>query len=230
MNNKRLYIFFIIIAIFVASWFVPITRSIWDYIDRNVFLSLNGSLVGHVGMQKFFAWLNSRYADWMFEGIAVGVYLAHCIIKGEVSRRQRLQQLLFLLLYIAAIQVFVNKTLCLKILRLSRQSPSLVLPVSVDLSIFPYLNNKVFSYNSFPADHATSLFIVSFFSWSHFRRPVAIVSTILYTFLALPRIIAGSHWFSDVFFGGLCFAAIAWVLAMSIPLLRRLSHSTSKKI
>ena len=218
MTRKSFFMAAITAICIVSSWFVPMTRQLWDVVDSGVFLTLNGLLVGHEGWQQLFAWLNSRYADWMFEGIVISVYLIHCIFKGPVSRKERIFQMIFLLLYVAAIQIFVNKILCFKILEISRLSPSLVLPVSVDLSVFPLPNNKTFSYNSFPADHALSLFMAAFFAWSHFRRPIAVGCTIFYTFLVLPRLMSGAHWFSDVLFSGIGFAAIAWSLVMMTPL------------
>jgi len=41
---KSLLWFHLVAAILLASWFLPVTRGLWDQLDVAVFLLLNGSL------------------------------------------------------------------------------------------------------------------------------------------------------------------------------------------
>ncbi|MGM0440430.1 MAG: phosphatase PAP2 family protein [Chlamydiota bacterium] len=200
----------ILISALILSWFLPPFKGLWAYLDKHTFLILNHSLLGHPQIQQVTAWLNSRYADWLFEGIIITLYLGYALIKKDISY---LKKLGLVIATIAVSQVLINKLIFFNLLHISRESPSLVLGTSVDLSIFPYLNNKVASVRSFPADHATTLFLCSMFSFSHFKKPAAAMVTAMALLLTLPRLIGGAHWLSDVVMGGLCIALFAWSMA-----------------
>ena len=195
----------------MITWFSPPLRMVWGFIDAHVYLALNGSLEGHYYLQQVIAWLNSRYGDWLFEVSIISMYLLS-IRRGNA--KERLFRLLSVVVCIALFQIIINKILCFKILRIARESPSLVLGTIVDLSVFTYPNNKIASSYSFPADHATTIFMCALFSWSHFRKPVALLVSVASILFALPRLISGAHWFTDVLFGGVAFAIVAWI-AMS---------------
>ena len=208
MHKKSL----LLLPFLVLSWFLPITHHVWEYIDNNTYLWLNSLLVNRPFLQNATAWINSRYGDWFYEAIMLGTYLAYIAFPGDKSRRRRILNMVCVLTCIALTQFLINKMVFCKLLSVTRQSPSMILGGQVDLSVFDYPNNKVISYNSFPADHATTLFLCSFFSWRHFHKPVAAGITIFSILLVVPRLASGAHWLSDVILGAGIIATAAYCL------------------
>ena len=204
-THRTLVASFVFIFLLIISWYIPFFHNVWIKIDKSIYLSLNHSIQNHEKIQYFIAWLNSRYGDWLFEAFIIGTYLISLFFTDK-SKKQRLLELVTLLLFILFIQIAVNYLVCRKILHLSRFSPSKVIPCFTDLSFFKFPHNRVSSFHSFPSDTGTTLFICSIFSWMHFQWKTAIFITIVSVLFAMPRLFAGAHWFSDILFGSFCIA------------------------
>ena len=213
---------FMLIAL--ISWFMPVTGPMWDQVDCTVFYSLNQILVIAPNWQWSVAWLNSRYGDWLFDVLVLYVFLSPYTQKRTLTFKQRALQLFSMILFVALFQIVINKNLIPKIIGIHRSSPSLILGSLADLSTFDYPHNRTFSYASFPADHATTLFICILVSRYLFTRNTSIWFSVACLFFSLPRLIVGAHWFTDVFFGGLGLALIAWLLLFPLRLRNKMFY------
>jgi membrane-associated phospholipid phosphatase len=158
-------------------------------------------------------------ADWVAD-ICVLVFFALYVAKGARGlKMRRVCELLFCVLYIAAIIYCVNKTLFREHLEIPRLSPTLTVEDSVHLSDeIAWLSIKDDSVKSFPGDHGTTalLFAASFSFFA--GRKMGLAAWGYAAFLCLPRLITGAHWLSDVIVGSGSITLIFLSWAFCTPL------------
>ncbi len=107
---------------------------------------------------------------------------------------------------------------------LGRPSPTLILESAVRLSeMYPNLNLKDSSSDSFPGDHAAVLFTWFGYCIHFVRNKWSVLALIIVIIFSLPRLIAGAHWFSDVMVGGLSIALISLSIGVYTPLLNNIN-------
>jgi membrane-associated phospholipid phosphatase len=191
-----------LVAILLTTLFLPSTKGFWEVIDIAFFKWVNGSLEGRPRWQVFWALANHKLADWV-EDLFVLIFFILYVKEGvKALRGRRVAELLFCVLYIAAIIYFVNRLLFRENLSIPRLSPTLVVDSSIRLSEhIPWLHIKDDSSKSFPGDHGTTalLFAASFSYLAGWR--LGILASLYAAFLCMPRLITGAHWFSDVIVG-----------------------------
>jgi Kdo2-lipid A phosphotransferase len=199
---KQLAFFNVLVVILLWSLFTPIVKIFWETIDVFFFKTINSTLRGNPNWQLFWALANHKLADWIEDLCVLGFFIAYVVQARKGMRLRRVAELLFCVLYIAAIIYCVNKTLFREHLEIPRLSPTLSVENSVHLSHeIPWLSIKDDSAKSFPGDHGTTalLFAASF---SYFAgRRLGILAWGYAIFLCLPRLITGAHWLSDVIVG-----------------------------
>jgi membrane-associated phospholipid phosphatase len=213
---RKLIICNVIALLLMASWLWQPTRAIWDGFDAWLFHWLNAPLANHPIWATIWAIGNMRPVD-----AAIGLIMLITIIKSDfifsgAQVRGALYAFLALLLLMLLIRIALFDQ-ALKFLQWKRASPSLVVDGAVRLTaLFPGWEQKWALKDSskqcFPGDHASVLFI-----WTamllYFARGKALFFVWLLTIIyALPRLIAGAHWGSDVFVGGafLSLMAFGW--------------------
>ena len=213
---RELIICNVIALLLMASWLWQPTRALWDSFDGWLFHLLNAPLANHPIWATIWAIGNMRAVD-----AAIGLVMLITIIKKDfifsgAQVRRALYAFLALLLLMLLIRIALFDQV-LKLLQYKRASPSLVVDGAVRLtSLFPDWEQKWALKDSskqcFPGDHASVLFI-----WTamllYFARGKALFFVWLLTIIyALPRLIAGAHWGSDVMVGGafLSLMAFGW--------------------
>ena len=213
---RELIICNVIALLLMASWQWQPTRALWDSFDAWLFHLLNAPLANHPIWATIWAIGNMRPVD-----AAIGLVMLITIIKSDfifsgAQVRRALYAFLALLLLMLLIRIALFDQV-LKLLQYKRASPSLVVDGAVRLtSLFPGWAQKWALKDSstqcFPGDHASVLFI-----WTamllYFARGKALFFVWLLTIIyALPRLIAGAHWGTDVFVGGafLSLMAFGW--------------------
>ena len=212
---RRLFIGITILLSLIASWYCT---NIWTVIDREAFFFFNHIPVGSTFLQKPIAWINSRYGDWIFELVVISIYFLSIISrKNKLQKKQKVFELVFLIFFIFFVQIVFNTLCCRKILSLNRPSPSYVYELFINFSNFKYPHNRIFTSHSYPSDTATTLFICMMFSWTHFSKRTASFVTLLALIFALPRLIVGAHWLSDIVLGSFVLSYLLWLLTVSAP-------------
>lgn len=206
----------------MASWLLPVTRSWWSQLDMAIFYSLNGSL----GYQPFWDWTCALSSTRLFDLLIAFIMFMMLTRKKLVDRFSEKNSYTPLTVFLSALVVLVAiRFLFTKlsiIMGWQHHSPSLVLDNAFRLSEhFPllehYIEVKDRSSRSFPGDHASIVFLWGFFmiSFSSNRKYILIIG--LCALFMLPRLIAGAHWFSDNFVGGLSISLISFAIAKYTP-------------
>ena len=162
---KALLLFHLLGAFLFVSLFWPLTKEFWESIDVAVFKWLNTSLKDRPLWQLFWACANHKWADWVEDICILGFFVAYVRSAAKSLKMRKISELVFCVLWIAAILYFVNRLLFRENLDIPRLSPTLVIDDSVRLSQeIPWMSIKDDSSKSFPGDHATTaiLFAATF--------------------------------------------------------------------
>ena len=100
-----------------------------------------------------------------------------------------------------------------------RQSPTLALGECLLLSqLVPDVPAKDHSRWSFPGDHGFILLSIALYIGYIGARDTSQWAWLAAVLLALPRLIAGAHWPTDIMIGSACMALIAMAILMATPL------------
>jgi membrane-associated phospholipid phosphatase len=203
-------------TIILGSWICPVSRIGWDAVDRAVFFFLNGSVATPSLWSHFWAVMNSRTTD-LAPLLLLLPFLAVPDLLIQRTRRITACCHLLIILIIMLVVRFSFEQIT-DILHWRGNSPTLTLqPAHLLSDMYPALNPKDTSNQSFPGDHSGVLMIVASFlllqgtsRWNWFIGGVAV-------FFMLPRLIAGAHWFTDVAVGGLFIASTSMAIGFFTP-------------
>jgi membrane-associated phospholipid phosphatase len=205
----------------LATWLWQPTRALWDQLDLKIFHALNAPLASHPLWAYIWAFGSMRVTD-----IAVGVVMLSFFLKGDwlFARHDVRAALfaflsaLFLLLVLRAgpFSMLVDK------LPWQHASPSLVLEGAVRIgALFPHWDQVVHikdsSGNSFPGDHATVLLLWAFFVTPFASSRQRVLIWLLLVLFLMPRLVAGAHWGTDIFIGGLFLGLVTFAWSFYTP-------------
>ncbi len=219
---KTLLFCHVLVAVLLTTLFLPSTKGFWEVIDIAFFKCVNGSLEGRPNWQIFWALANHKLADWVEDLCVLFFFVIYVKQAAKLMRPRKIAELLFCVLYIAAIIYFVNRMLFRENLDIPRLSPTLVVDSSVRLSDhISWLRIKDDSSKSFPGDHGTTalLFAASFSYLAGWR--LGILASLYAAFLCMPRLITGAHWFSDVIVGSGSITLLFLSWAFCTPLFQK---------
>jgi len=217
MKTKHLLICHAAILFLLGTFFWAPTRAVWDTIDVAIFKFLNSTLEGRPSWQLFWAFANHKLADWVEDLIFILFFII--AIRRAPDRTQRASQFLFLILFAGCTIFFVNRLLLRQNIDFPRPSPTLVIAPCVHLSDeIPWLRIKDDASSSFPGDHATTLllFAAGYTFFAGWR--LGSYAWFYALFRALPRLIAGAHWFTDIAVGSSAIALFFLGWAFYTPL------------
>ena len=223
-NLQRFFVLCILAALGILSLFHPTTKTLWEPIDQGFFRIVNGWISKTPFWQHFWAMANHRLTDFLIEDL--GFVLFFIWILYATPAKERLYkgaECLFILLYGAFIILIANELLFRNLLHIQRASPTLVMEECTRLSTHvTWLKIKTESLKSFPGDHATTaLFsILGFLYLTRGKGVIAWVTCGFGLFLALPRLVVGAHWLTDVLIGSGSILILSWALAFCTPLHR----------
>jgi membrane-associated phospholipid phosphatase len=232
-NLKMLASFNISASVLLASWLWQPTRILWDALDNATFDLLNAPLAHNTFYSALAAIANMRPVD-----IGVGLILLSLLIKRDfILKVSQLRQAFFaffvLLLLLLLVRFGFNEVL--KIMNWKRASPSLVLPDAVRLThLFPNWQANLYLKDSseqcFPGDHASVLIIWAMLCSAYAKHWKILLVWGLCALFMLPRLIAGAHWASDDFVGGVFLALIAFSWGFFSPILELTSDWLNRKL
>jgi Kdo2-lipid A phosphotransferase len=226
---KILLLCHVIGALLFASLFWSVTKVYWEMIDVAFFKAVNSSLRDRPSWQLFWALANHKLADWVEDIFILGFFVAYVKMAHKSLRKQKIVELLFLVIVIGSIIYFVNGKLFREHLDIPRMSPTLVVDDSVRLSQeISWMKVKDSASKSFPGDHGTTalLFAASFTYIAGWR--LGIFACLYGAFLCMPRLITGAHWLSDVLVGSGTITLFFLSWAFCTPLFSRFTVSCEK--
>jgi membrane-associated phospholipid phosphatase len=228
---KKLLLCHMIVALLIATFFWPLTKVFWEKLDVLFFQTINATLKGNPNWQLFWACANHKIADWVEDVCLVTFWVIYIRSKIPSQRARGVAELLFCVLYIAAIIFFVNQLVFRETLQIPRDSPTSMFDSAVKLSReINWMKIKDHSSTSFPGDHGTTalLFAASFTFFAGWR--FGLVAWGYALFLCLPRLITGAHWLSDVILGSGSIALLFLGWAFYSPFSQRIIDGIEKGI
>ena len=188
----------------VALW-ISYGLGAWEGPDRQVFLTYNGWLANSEPNWRFFwAFVNTRVFDAL-AGVGMGTAF---LVPGLFFNKRELP--VAACRFAVVLAVTEVGRLVLPMLTSPRPSPSLeYLPqLNSLLDYYPEWQPRVFSKTSFPSDHAAILFAWAAFLLLSSRSRTRWLPLIYACLLAMPRLVGGGHWLSDIAVGGVSLACL----------------------
>ena len=228
-NLRLLLLWHVVAALLFASLFWPITRSYWEAIDIAFFKLINSTMKGHPNWQLFWACANHKLADWVEDLCFLAFFIVFVRNAQRELRPRKIAQLLFCVIYSAAVIYFINKLLFRETLHIPNLSPTLVVDGSVRLSDeISWMSIKDDSSYSFPGDHGTTalLFAATFSYLASWR--LGLLASLYAAFLCMPRLITGAHWLSDVIVGSGTIVIITLSWAFCTPIFAKFTDGCER--
>ncbi|HCY93419.1 MAG TPA: hypothetical protein DHV34_14325 [Escherichia coli] len=212
MNIKRLLLILLLNALGLAlffSWYLPVDHGQWFTLDKTILYWFNQRLVTEQAVLWLVAITNFRAFDAVYL-LAMGALYLHFWRQETPQVRRRM--------FAIGITMLIT-AVCLNQLGhqipVSHASPTKLFP---DLNHVTQLNGiptKDSSADSFPGDHGMMLMIFACFMLRYFTRRAFPLAVIIVLVFALPRVMIGAHWFTDIAVGSLYIVLVGmswWLL------------------
>ncbi|MFY7842863.1 MAG: phosphatase PAP2 family protein [Rhabdochlamydiaceae bacterium] len=211
---KSLITCHIFIALLLVSFLHPVSRIFWMQINESVFHLTNNWIASSKFWQLFWALNNHRGADFVEDIVFITLFIYLIKNSPKKLKMRSTAQFLFCVLLCTLFIYFVISLLFRTYLKIPQPSPTHLWPESFRLSkAITWMKVKDSAIRSFPGDHAVTAFLLGG-SFAFCAKGSKIKYVILYSiFLSLPRLMAGAHWFSDIFIGSLSLVVLllSWV-------------------
>jgi membrane-associated phospholipid phosphatase len=195
------------IALFL-SWYLPENHGIWFHIDSAIFHYFNEKLLPNSKFAVFVAIVNMRAFD-VISLLCMGLLYYSAFRKQDHAGKRHLFIIGLVMLITAVIINQIGHQI-----PVSRPSPTLTFENINRVSEITNWHTKDSSSDSFPGDHGLMLLIFSSFILRYISRGAFFIALLIVIAFALPRIMAGAHWFTDIAVGSLSLTLIgmSWVL------------------
>lgn len=196
----------------LGSWLWQPTRQQWEQLDHLVFHTLNSPLATHPLWAHIWAIGSMRPTDMVAALIMLIFLIKKNLTFSDTQVRTAFFTFLSLLLLLTLFRVGLFSRV-VDAMQWQHSSPSITVDGAVQLStLFPDWEKKWHmkssSNQSFPGDHGAVLLLWAMFLWSFARGLRRLVVIALLCLFMLPRLVAGAHWASDIFVGGLFLSLI----------------------
>lgn len=216
----------------LLTWLWPTTRSLWDSFDYSLFRLLNNPLEFSSSWALVWSIGSIRLVD-----VAVGLLmLSFLFFKNLMFSADKLRHAFigFFVLLVLMLLVRTGMTSLTYSLGWQRASPSFQLPDVILMSeLFPQwvsLGLKDTSGHSFPGDHASVVFLWALYLTFLVSGWRVWVVWFLSAVFILPRLVAGAHWGTDAFVGGLFISLVTFAWACFTPFLAKVEGWLTKKM
>ncbi|AYA39765.1 phosphatase PAP2 family protein [Xenorhabdus nematophila] len=195
------------IALFF-SWYLPENHGFWFYIDSSIFYFFNEKLLPNSKFALFVAIVNVRAFD-IISLLCMGLLYYSAFRKQDYTGKRRLFMMGVVMLISAVIINQIGHQI-----PVSRPSPTLTFENVNRVGEMTSWHTKDASKDSFPGDHGLMLLIFSSFILRYVSRRAFFIAILIMITFALPRIMAGAHWFTDIAVGSLSLTLVgmSWVL------------------
>lgn len=206
--------------VLLSTWLFPVTRAWWDRFDFTIFSALNQSLEIGFAWQWFWAVANIRAMDAL-PAILILILFIDSIWGLRREAQNRSWALFGTLVLIVATAPIALGAIVNDWLHYNRASPTLIFDFAHRLSeLVPWINAKDASPFSFPGDHAFILATITAYFWYFCRRSEAWLATAVAAIFAMPRLVSGAHWATDIVVGGVAPALVITSIVYATPLYR----------
>lgn len=225
---KKLIVCNVIAFCLLVLWAIPVVYQLGMAMDTAFFRWVNGSLAYHPVWAALWGVASMRYFD-----LLVAMVLGLLLICGTwLYNPNQVRQAFFALVVLMVVQVVIRVifTKLIHAVDWQHASPSMVVEDAFRLSKhFPEWEQrfelKDRSSRSFPGDHASVLLIWALFlsQFASKFKHYALIWGVAILFM-MPRLVAGAHWASDDYIGGLFLALVALGWGLFTPLAAKASR------
>ncbi len=200
MTTKRLLTILLLNAlglILFFSWYLPVGHGTWFAIDKGIFYWFNDRIV----TSKPLLWLLAITNFRAFDGVSLlamgGLYLHFWRRETPQGRRRMLAIGITMLVSAVGLNQLGH------LIPVSHASPTKFFPGVHHVSELTGIPAKDASADSFPGDHGMMLMIFACFMLRYFSRRAFALAVLIVLVFAMPRVMIGAHWFTDVAVGSL---------------------------
>jgi len=199
--------------VYLASWFLEPTRSLWMALDERVFWAVNGSLEWGTWWQVLWAVANNRAVDVVAALCMIGLF-AHFVLRKARDRTDFFIAVGLMLTGLILVENRISASLPVE-----RRSPTLLHPDALRLTeLVPWIPTKDTSGNCFPGDHAMVLFMCAGVITYFLPRAYAVAAWVLAVVFMIPRLVGGGHWLTDDLVGAAAVAGFVLSCTLATPL------------
>ncbi|CAO96317.1 phosphatase PAP2 family protein [Erwinia tasmaniensis] len=212
MNFKRLSLILLLNVLGLAlffSWYLPPQHGQWFIIDKTIFYWFNQ----HIRTSPALLWLVAITNFRAFDGVSLlamgGLYLWFWQRETPQGRRRMFA------IGIAMLISAVGLNQLGHLIPVSHPSPTRYFPDVNHVAQLTGIPTKDSSADSFPGDHGLMLIIFACFMLRYFTRGAFVVAAMIVLVFAMPRVMIGAHWFTDIAVGSLSIALVGmswWLL------------------
>lgn len=200
MTTKRLLTILLLNAlglILFFSWYLPAGHGQWFAIDKGIFYWFNDRMV----TSKLLLWLVAITNFRAFDGVSLlamgGLYLHFWRRETPQGRRKMLAIGITMLITAVGLNQLGH------LIPVSHASPTKFFPDVHHVSQLTGIPTKDASADSFPGDHGMMLIIFACFMLRYFSRGAFALAVVIVLVFAMPRVMIGAHWFTDIAVGSL---------------------------
>ena len=194
------------------SWFLTLHHGFWFSLDKSIFYSFNNEMVKSHAFAVFVAITNYRGFDVVSFLVMAAYFYSFWHQKDRDGRRWMLALGLTMLITAVVLNQLGH------LIPVSHQSPSLYFTDAHRAGQLTGIKTKDGSADSFPGDHGMMLMIYACFMGRYFGRKAFIVGLVIIGVFALPRVMAGAHWFTDISVGSLSVVLVGLSWCLLTPL------------
>ncbi len=193
------------------SWYLPAHHGFWFAVDKTIFYAFNHYMAHSHAFAVFVAITNYRGFD-IVSFLAMACYYYSFWRKGVPQQRKRMVAIGLTMLITAVVLNQLGH-----LIPVSHTSPSLYFPDAQRAGMLTGIHTKDASGDSFPGDHGMMLMIYACFMWRYFGGKAFVTALVILFVFALPRVMAGAHWFTDIAVGSLSVVLVgmSWCLLTS---------------
>lgn len=215
MLTKRLGLILLwnlLAVVLLVSQYDTYREGFWFNIDTAIFHFFNQFLDSrHHLFLYLIAITNHRIFDMVSFLAMVVLYYTYFRQQNNACKRKMIIIGLMMLLIAVAIKQWGH------FIPIAHESPTLYFEQSEHVNRISKLTDigtKDSAIDSFPSDHGMMLMIFAAFMWRYFGVKAFIQASIIVVIFSAPRIIAGAHWFTDVYVGSLAITSfiLSWFL------------------
>lgn len=213
MSIRRILLLNLLGLLLLFSWWQT-TLPIWPPLNHGIFFGFNHTFTAaHPVWVTFIAALNTRIYDVVSFLLMLAVLFFSMLGDKRPDRQWYWFSVGFTMLLTAGIIALFDNNISYH-----HNSPSLYfshLGEHVNfLSHMVDFSTKDSAGDSFPGDHGMMLMVFASYVLKFSRAPFKTIAVLMVPIFSMPRIIAGAHWFEDVYMGSLSIALIIlpWVL------------------
>jgi membrane-associated phospholipid phosphatase len=211
-SNRKKHLFLLITLLLLPLSFYIRKSTFFHPIDIKIAYFFNNLIRFNDWMRNPIAYLNSKSGNWLYDAV-IAFFILPYIIRG--GRKKWLERFITTLLIVALSLMcyfLFNRFITRKLHFLSISPSGELTDIFRLSSVIKWVKIKELSHISYPSDHGSTIFMFILSVYYLMGYKIALIATLASIPFALPRMVVGAHWPSDLILGSLPLALFntAW--------------------